>query len=206
MLKKFTSISNGLLLTLSVLIVVLFTTAGDIREYLVDKSSRDSGQLVEMTFTEESFRKESIRRHRKTESWASTDGDPQLILEQQMAFSGIEFYMEYAVYPGEILLYYTTPTHPEYSNANMAVMSPVKGKSGWFTASIPLTEVTSIRIDPTTLAGNLMNYGDFVVNPQKTLTDFLAPDGYTVLSSTIYSLVLFAILSFIKDFFTKSSK
>ena len=114
--------------------------------------------------------------------------------------------MEYSVYPGEMLVYYTTIDQPEYTNVNMVVMEPVKDKAGWFSVSVPVTDITSLRIDPTVMAGNHMVFGEFIANPQKTLVDHMAFDTYSVLSTMICSMVLFAILSIVKDFFTKSGK
>ena len=206
MIKKLTSVSTKVILAVSILLAIMLTMAGGLKDYMAEKSARDSGALTEMHFTDSDFRLESMRSRTPENGWKATDGDPQLILDKPMTFTGVEFYMEYSVYPGEMLVYYTTLAQPEYTNANMAVMAPVKDKVGWFGVSVPAVEITSLRIDPTVMAGNHMVFGDFVVNPQAQLADYLTPDGYTILSTAIYSLVLFAIFSFVKDFFTKFNK
>ena len=206
MTKKYTAVSTKAILAVSILLAVLFTMAGGLKDYMAEKSARANDTLTEMHFIDSDFRLESMRSQKPEKGWKATDGDPQLVLDKPMIFTGIEFYMEYSVYPGEMLVYYTTPDQPEYTNANMAVMAPLKDKDGWFGVSVPVTYITSLRIDPTVVAGNHMVFGDFVVNPQSQLADYLAPDSYTILSTAIYSLVLFAILSFVKDFFTKFNK
>ena len=206
MIKKLLSMSTLAVFVLSVLLVTLVTTAGGAKDYMAEKSARNNGELVEIVLTEEDFQKESMRSRAPEKGWKATDGDPQLILNSQMKISYIEFYMEYIMYPGEMLVYYTTPEDTVYSNSKMVVVSPMEGKDGWFCASLPLTEISSLRIDPTSMAGNHLIFGDFVINPEKTLADYIAPDAYTVLSTAIYSLVLFAIFSFVKDFFTKEGK
>ena len=206
MIKKIATVSTKMVLTISVFLAVLFTMAGGLKDYLAEKSARNSGALVEMHLTDNEFRKESMRSREPEKGWKATDGDPQLILEGAMMFTGIEFYMEYSVYPGEMLVYYSTAEQPEYTNANMAVVAPIKGRDGWFKVSVPATNITSLRIDPTIMAGNHMVFGEFIVSPQKTLVDHMAFDTYSVLSTMICSMVLFAILSIVKDFFTKSGK
>ena len=145
MIKKFTAASTKTILVVSILLAVLFTMAGGLKDYLAEKSARSNGALVEMHFTDNDFHKGSMRSREPEKGWKATDGDPQLILEQQMAFSGIEFYMEYAVYPGEILLYYTTPTHPEYSNANMRTV-PIKINAIVTVIAILLCNVKCLKI------------------------------------------------------------
>ncbi len=206
MIKKLLSLSTAVIFTVSVLLATTITTAGGVKDYLAEKSARNSGELVKTILTEEDFQKESMRSRAPEEGWKATDTDPQLILDSQMKTTGIEFYMEYIMYPGEMLVYYTTPRDTAYSNSKMVVISPVEGKDGWFGATLPLTEISSLRIDPTSVAGNHLIFGDFVINPDKTLADYIAPDAYTVLSTAVYSLVLFAIFSFVKDFFTKERK
>ena len=206
MIKKLTTVSTKAILVVSVLLAVLFTMTGGLKDYLAEKSARSNGTLMEMHFTDNDFHKESMRSREPEKGWKSTDGDPQLILNQAMMFTGLEFYMEYSVYPGEMLVYYTTIDQPEYTNVNMVVMEPVKDKAGWFSVSVPVTDITSLRIDPTVMAGNHMVFGEFIANPQKTLADYMILDAYSVMSIAIYSMVLFAVLSFVKDFFTKSGK
>ena len=206
MIKKIATISAKSMLTISIFLAVMFTMAAGLKDYLAEKSARNSGALVEMHLTDNEFRKESMRSREPEKGWKATDGDPQLILDGAMMFTGIEFYMEYSVYPGDMLVYYSTVDQPEYTNINMAVIAPVKGENGWFSVSVPATNITSLRIDPTIVAGNHMVFGEFIVNPQKTLVDYMAFDTYSVLYTMICSMVLFTILSFVKDFFTKSGK
>lgn len=206
MIKKLLSLSTSAIFAIAVLLTVALTTLSGAKEYMAVKSARDNGQLTEVVLTDKDFRLESMRSRAPQEGWKATDGDPQLIYSSQMLFTSLEFYMEYSVYPGEMLLYYSTRQDGVYSNDKMAVITPIKGKEGWFGVSIPMTEISSIRIDPTVTAGNHMVFGDFVINSQTQLADYMAFDGYTMLSVIIYSLVLFAIFSFIKDFFTKFSK
>ena len=206
MIKKLLSLSTSVVFAIVVLLTVTLTTLGNVKEYMSVKSARDNGRLTEIVLTDKDFQLESMRSREPQKGWKATDGDPQLIYAQDMMFTSLEFYMEYSVYPGEMLLYYSTPQENFYSNDKMAVITPVKGKDGWFGVSIPLTEINSIRIDPTITAGNHMIFGDFVINSQVQLADFMVPDAYAMLSVMLYSLVLFAIFSFIKDFFTKFSK
>ena len=206
MIKKFTQLSSAKLLLAALVVSLAITLSAGIKGYMAEKSARKNGQLVEMHFTDRDFHTESMRSRRPEAGWKVTDSDPQLILDGTMAFTGVEFYMSYSTYPGEMILYYTTAQGDAYSNSNMAVISPVEEKAGWFRADISLTEISSLRIDPTVVAGNHLVFGDFVINPHKTLADYIAVDGYTVLSVAVYTLALFAIFSFVKDFFTKEDK
>ena len=206
MIKKLLSLSVTAALLVSFVVSVCVNCGMNAADYIRETNARKSGQLQEIILTDSSFELSSMKKHPSENGLVATDGDPFIIYSDEMLFTGVSFSMKYSMYPAEMLLYWTTATQPEYSNANMTVIIPVKGEDGLFHASVPLTEVTGIRIDPTTVAGNHLVFGDFVINPHKTLADYIAVDGYTVLSVAVYSLALFAIFSFVKDFFTKEDK
>ena len=206
MIKKLLSLSAAAVLMLSFVISVSAICGGNAVDYIKETNARKSGQLQEITLSDVDFQLNSMKQHPTEKGLVATDSDPYIVYSNDMLLSGIRFRMEYSMYPAEMLLYWTTATQPDYSNINMAVITPAKDEDGLFYATIPLTEVTGIRIDPTTVAGNHMVFSDFVINPERTLIEFLAFDSYSLMSVGVYTLALFAIIRFVQDFFTKKLK
>lgn len=206
MTKKGTT--HSILVTfLNAFVLALTIVVGqDVKDYMAEKQARDYGSLQEIVLRDTDFEMNSMRRRQPENGWKATDGDPQLVFRGEMVFTGVQFYMEYNMYPGEMLLYYVIPSQADFSNSYMTVITPVKDKEGWFEAQIPVTQVSAIRIDPTVMAGNHMVYGDFIINPEKSLADYIEPDGYSILSTVMYTLAIFAVLRFVKEFFTKKSQ
>jgi len=206
MTKKSTACSI-LVTFLNAFVLALTIVVGqDVKDYMAEKQARDYGRLQEIVLRDEDFEMNSMRRRQPESGWKATDGDPHLVYRKEIVFTGVQFYMEYNMYPGEMLLYYLVPSQEEFSNSYMTVITPVKDKEGWFEACIPATQVSAIRIDPTVTAGNHMVYGNFIINPEKSLADYIEPDGYSILSTVMYTLAIFAILRFVQEFFTKKSQ
>ena len=203
MIKKLLSLSATAVLLLSLAVSLSVNCGCKAVDYIRETNARKSGQLQEITLSDADFELSSMKKHPSENGLVATDGDPFIIYSCNMLLSGVSFRMEYSMYPADMLLYWTTATQKEYSNSNMTVITPSKDEEGLFYVSVPLTEVTGIRIDPTTVAGNHLVFSDFVINPEKTLSEYLAFDSYSLMAVGIYTLVLFAVIRFVQDFFTK---
>ena len=206
LIKKLLSLSATAVLLLSLAVSLSVNCGCKAVDYIRETNARKSGQLQKITLSDADFELSSMKKHPSENGLVATDGDPFIIYSCNMLLSGVSFRMEYSMYPADMLLYWTTATQPEYSNSNMAVITPAKDEEGLFYVSVPLTEVTGIRIDPTTVAGNHLVFSDFVINPEKTLSEYLAFDSYSLMAVGIYTLVLFAVIRFVQDFFTKKQK
>lgn len=206
MIKKLLSLSATAVLLLSLAVSLSVNCGCKAVDYIRETNARKSGQLQEITLSDADFELSSMKKHPSENGLVATDGDPFIIYSCNMLLSGVSFRMEYSMYPADMLLYWTTATQTEYSNSNMAVITPAKDEEGLFYVSVPLTEVTGIRIDPTTVAGNHLVFSDFVINPEKTLSEYLTFDSYSLMAVGIYTLVLFAVIRFVQDFFTKKQK
>ena len=206
MIKKLLSLSATAVLLLSLAVSLSVNCGCKAVDYIRETNARKSGQLQEITLSDADFELSSMKKHPSENGLVATDGDPFIIYSCNMLLSGVSFRMEYSMYPADMLLYWTTATQTEYSNSNMAVITPSKDEEGLFYVSVPLTEVTGIRIDPTTVAGNHLVFSDFVINPEKTLSEYRAFDSYNLMAVGIYTLVLFAVIRFVQDFFTKKQK
>ena len=206
MIKKLLSLSATAVLLLSLAVSLSVNCGCKAVDYIRETNARKSGQLQKITLSDADFELSSMKKHPSENGLVATDGDPFIIYSCNMLLSGVSFRMEYSMYPADMLLYWTTATQQEYSNSNMTVITPAKDEEGLFYVSVPLTEVTGIRIDPTTVAGNHLVFSDFVINPEKTLSEYLAFDSYNLMAVGIYTLVLFAVIRFVQDFFTKKQK
>lgn len=201
MIKKIEKISFPVILLLAMVLTAMGFAAKGCIEYRADLSARKNGSLVTKQLTVADFTTDGMRE--KDGQWQTTDGDSQMIYSPDGMFTGLAFTADYLVYPGDIILYYTTQPGADYSAKNRLYVSQDTDNPQLFSCSMPATYVADIRLDPTTLAGNLIDFDTITINPPLTSADYLAVTPYTVLMFGIYSLLLAAILRFVQEFFTK---
>ena len=201
MIKKIEKISFPVILLVAMALTAMGFAAKGCAEYHADLSARKNGSLVTKQLTVADFTTDGMRE--KDGQWQTTDGDSQMIYSTDGMFTGITFTADYLVYPGDIILYYTTQPGADYSAKNRLYVSQDTDTPHLFRCSMPATYVADIRLDPTTLAGNLIDFDTITLNPPLTSADYLAVTPYTVLMFGIYSLLLAAVLRFVQEFFTK---
>lgn len=202
MIKKIEKIPfTALLLTAFITVAVVFGANGCLN-YYKEISAGKEGTLVTKQLQVQDFVIDGMRE--KDGQWQTTDGDPQMHLAVNGGFTGVEFKADYLVYSGDIILYYTTAPGTDFSRKNRVYISQDKNNTHLYTAKIPLTNVADIRLDPTTVAGNMIDFDSIIINPPHSLSDYLTLAPYHLMMWVVYSLLLAAIFRFVQEFFTKS--
>ena len=201
MIKKIEKISFATLLLLAMALTALAFVAKGCVGYYRDVSARKSGRLVTYTLSVEDFRCDGMRL--TEDGWQTTDGDPQMIYSVNGLFTGIAYTADCRIYPGDVILYYSASPDADFSRQYRMYVSQDKTDLTQFRGKISPVYAADVRLDPTTLGGNVIDFGQIVINPPYTLADYLAVTPYTVLMFGIYSLLLAAILRFVQEFFTK---
>ncbi len=202
MIKRAKNIPFTALLLAAFVTVALVFGAKAGFDYYKEATARKNGSLVTYTLSVEDFVYDGMRE--KNGQWQTTDGDPQMRFAVNGGFTGVEINADYLVYPGDIILYYTTAPGADFSRKNRVYISQDKDNSSLYTGRIPVANVADIRLDPTTVAGNMIDFGQIVINPARTLADYLAITPYHLMMWAVYSLLLGAIFRFVQEFFTKS--
>lgn len=181
-------------------LVVLFLMRG-FWDYAAENISRSNETLVQSRMTVSDFQQMSMKAD--GDLLTSTDSDPQLIWQADQKITNIKFYMETSLYPGEIVVYYTTKDGEGFSENKRLWAQPVDGEDNWYIVEMGLKNVRSLRIDPTMYAGNQMKFGTFIINEERTLSDYIAPDARRIFNLLLYTVIISSVLKFVQEFFTK---
>ena len=201
MIKKLEKMSFSLILLAAVVITGLAFMAKGGFDYYKDVSARKNGSLATSRLAVTDFVVDGMRE--KDGAWQTTDGDPKMMYNISGMFTGVSFTADYLVYPGDIVLYYFSQPGEGFSPQNRLYVSQDKDNPQLFHCSMRATYVVDIRLDPTTIGGNMIDFDSIIINPPLTLADYLAITPYKLLMWGIYSLLLAAILRFVQEFFTK---
>ncbi len=147
---------------------------------------RMTGKLETLVLEMTDF--EYIAIVRSGEHLITSDADPQLLRTDDIYITNITLDIEYSLYPGEVTLYYTTNEGEGFSSKNRA----------WFTKTdetiyktdffFPV-KTNSIRIDPTDLAGNIIETNSIIINEEKSFFEY-----FKITPSRIYYLFLYSFL------------
>ena len=133
----------------------------------------------------------------------TTDLDPQLATREVAKFSSLKFYMEYTIFPGEMVVYYMEPGDAGFSANKRVWLTPVQGEMGWYTADTSMKTVSAIRIDPTMYAGNQLTFGDFIFNEEKTVTDYFEISAGDIFNLFLYTGIISSVLKFLQEMLKK---
>ena len=201
MIKKLEKISRWQIMVTAALIVALVFAGKGVAGYMAEKSARDSGSLVTTTLSVADFTCDGMKQ--VDSGWVATDSDPKMVYIHNGAFTSLSLEMDCMVYPGDIILYYTTAPDADFSAQNRIFLVPDVDNPGHYTGTLPMCNVVAVRIDPTSVAGNVLTIGDITLNPQYTIADYLDISTYTILMYMVYTLLLGGILRFVQEFFTK---
>ena len=185
--------------------VAAIILCGDIRAYSKVKSVFENPETTTKTIHFDVFQQEALKDVGDG-FYRTTDSDPQLILSHPGKVYSVKFYMEYYTYPGEIVVYYKTDDNQEYNEKHKTWAKPVTDEKGWFEAKLPSEDLRSLRIDPTIYRGNRLKFGDFIINSEKSLSDFVKITPPVIFDFVIYSGALWSVLRLIYDFVTKKSE
>lgn len=202
MTEKFKSASAKVLISFSAIFLIFIFILNGAFNFAAEAIAKSNGSLKTFTMQYDEFRLESLR-YDSEGNLASSDTDPQLILEEKMKLTRIKFYMESTIYPGEMVMYYTVKEGQGFSERKRVWAKPIQGQDNWYEIDLPMKTVLSIRIDPTIYAGNRLYFGDFIFNEEKSFADYFKVSYGDVFNLMLYTGILSSILRFIQEILTK---
>ena len=196
MLDKIKKISSfHIILFTAVMLIALFVAKGVVN-FAVESSAEKNGSLKSYTLSAEDFVWRGVRN--KDDVIVTTDNDPQLLLEGVQGFTSVEFYMDSSLYPGEMVIYYTEPGDEGFSPRKRLWITP-SDRQDWYVVETAMKNITSLRKDPTMYAGNILTFGDFVFNAEKSMGDYFAVSYGDVFNLIIYTGIISSVLKFLQE-------
>lgn len=201
MVDKLKNISSRRIIAGTAIALVLLFVAGGMFAFVTESSARKNGSLSTQVMQAEDFAWSGIAV--KDGVTITTDNDPQMIMEYSGRLTSIKFYMEYSIYPGEMCIYYKNSDVPEYSATKRLWITPVQGQPGWYTMETSMLDVATIRIDPTMYAGNILEFGDFIFNEEKSFADYFTVSYGDIFNLILYTGVVSSVLKFLQEMLKK---
>lgn len=184
----------------AVALVALFIVSG-LFAFFTESSARKNGSLATKYMQAEDFAWSGIAV--KDGATVTTDNDPQMVAEYPGRLTSIRFYMEHSKHPGEMTVYYTQPGDPGFSVQKRIWITPVQGQPGWYIMETNMKNVSAIRIDPTMYAGNVLEFGDFIINEEKAFADYFTVSYGDVFNLILYTGVISSVLKFLQEMLKK---
>lgn len=201
MIEKIRNISSRRIIVATALLLVVCFVAKGAFGFIAETAARKNGSLEYKVMSVEDFEWSGIEN--RDGILITTDLDSQLATRAVPKFSSLKFYMEYTIFPGEMVVYYMEEGDPGFYPHKRRWITPVQGQMGWYTVDIPMKTVTAIRIDPTMYAGNQLTFGDFIFNEEKTAADFFAVSYGDIFNLFLYTGIISSVLKFLQEMLKK---
>ena len=131
--------------------------------------------------------------------YISTDHDCQMLYNCDTMVSRITINSNFAVDPGEVIVYYTQKEGQGFHPDKRYWFYP--DNEGIYTANIPLRKIFGVRIDPTIMAANTMTIDSIVFNAPKSFGQFFAVNGADIFRLFLYSTLVSAVITLLREFF-----
>ena len=191
--------SRAIILGTALVLVASFIFSG-LFAFVSESSARKNGDLCSYTLKADNFTWSGIAN--KDGTVVTTDNDPQMLLEAPMKFTSLRFYMKSSIYPGEMVVYYTEPGDAGFSVQKRLWIVP-SDQPGWYVLEAPMKTVTSLRIDPTMYAGNILDFGEFIFNEEKAFSDYFAVSYGDFFNLIVYAGIISSVLKFLQEMLKK---
>lgn len=201
MIEKIKNISSRRIIAgTAVALVAVFVLTG-LFGFVTETAARKNGSLQYRVMTVDQMEWSGIED--RDGLLITTDLDPQLATREISKFSSLKFYMEYTIFPGEMVIYYMEPGDPGFMVSKRRWLTPVQGQMGWYTVDIPMKTVSAIRIDPTMYAGNQLTFGDFIFNEEKSFGDYFQISYGDIFNLFLYTGIISSVLKFLQEMLKK---
>lgn len=161
---------------------------------------RSTGKMETVTYTADDFELIGIV---KTEDgqYLTTDGDPQLVMDIDMPVVRISMECTFSVSPGEMLVYYSEADGRVYSAGKRYWFYADSADKTLYTAQMPVKNLKSVRIDPTTVAANVMTIESITFNAPKAAGEFFKVEFKNIFNLMVYSALMATVVTLIKETF-----
>ena len=200
-MRKLKNLSGTKLIVFCAVFLTVIWSGKNLFAFGYETFARSTGKMETVTLSADDFQLIGVVKTDEGK-YITTDGDPQLVLEQQMKISRITINSTFSVAPGEMVVYYAEKPGQPYSAAKRYWFYTDAASGNGYTASMPIKNLASIRIDPTTVAGNSMEIESIVLNSPKSFIEFFAVDFRTVFNLLVYSAIIATVITLIKETFS----
>lgn len=134
-------------------------------------------------------------------SYSATDADPCIIIDGERKVKKITFFADYYVEAGEVVSFYKTDNNQDYSMRKCAIASQI---DGGYTFDYHSKKVSNIRIDPTSVGGNKIFFGDIVINGNITMGDYISFSPFTVFALFVAACFISCSTEYLLRLFNKN--
>ena len=193
MLSRIRKIRDASLIALVCAVMLLLALGRRTFSYVREKSARSSGALVTRVLTADDFELEGISKEKDV--YLTVNDDPKMTYAFDGNLSSVRIEMDYSLEPGEIVMYYTNPGDEGFSPRKRVWAKP-DGDNG-YVFSLPMQQVSRIRIDPTMYPANRLRFGDIEINPETGAEKFYSVSPDQVFYFLIYAGMASAALKFL---------
>ena len=201
MKAKIEKISSRRIITGTALALVAVYLLSGLLAFVTENAARKDGSLANYTVRAEDFAWSGIEN--RDGVLITTDLDPQMIMEKDQKLISIKFYMESSAYPGEMAAYYTEPGDQAFSVQKRVWIRPDQGETNWYIMETGMKNITAIRLDPTMYAGNILTFGGFIFNREKSFGDYFALSYSDVYNFILYTGIISSVLKFLQEMITR---
>ena len=112
----------------------------------------------------------------------STDGDPQLLWQGQAYLDAVWLLAEHQSPPQAVMLYWKTPGQADFSPRQLVY--GVEDAPGVYVFELGGVRVSELRIDPDSQGGVVTRFDGVVLNPDRGLLAYFAPNAGGALALT----------------------
>lgn len=199
-MKKLKQLSGAKLILACAVVLCLVWLGKNLLGFGYEAVSRANGSMETFTLYADDFELIGIVKN-EDGSYKSTDWDPQMVLVRDMKVARITIDGTFSISPGEMLAYYTQKEGQGFAAEKRYWFYADEGSDTAYTASMPLKNLKSVRIDPTTFAGNTMEINSITFNAPKSFVQYFAVDASHIFKLMVYSCLIGAAITMIKEFF-----
>lgn len=191
-MRKLKELKGIRLIALCAAVIILLWLAANTIDFAREKVARARGELNTVTLSADDFELVGIARTENGQ-YTCTDGDPQLILKDVGYITSIAFNCSFSVAPGEMVVYYAEDENCTFSAAKRYWL--FAEQENCYTADMPVKKVYAIRLDPTSIAGNVMDIESIVINGEKPFLSYFAVTFREIFRLMVYAGLLAAVIT-----------
>ncbi|MBP1550845.1 MAG: hypothetical protein J6C04_01050 [Oscillospiraceae bacterium] len=200
MIGKIKNLSGAKLIAFCAAVLCVLWLGKNAVAFGAETAARAGGKMETVTLSADDFELIGIVKA-ENGSYVTTDSDPQLVLNGDMKISRITLNCTFSVSPGEMVVYYSEKDGQGYSATKRYWFYPDSTNLSSYTAQMPMKNYKSIRIDPTTIAGNTMAIDSIVLNSPKSIGEHFAVSFKNIFNLLVYSCLIAAVITIVKETF-----
>lgn len=199
-MKKLKNLTGAKLIIFCAAVLCVLWLGKNVAAFGYESFLRSTGKMETVTYSADDFELIGIVKTEKGE-YVTTDGDPQLVMDIDMPVARISMECTFTVDPGEMLVYYSEADGRVYSAGKRYWFYAGSDNKTLYTAQMPVKNLKSVRLDPTTIAGNTMTIENITFNGPKAIGEFFKVEFRDIFNLLVYSALLAAVITLAKETF-----